>query len=350
MTLLSASLLAQLKIGAGLIIWSAQAASAATPAAPPPPTRHTLVYYEDDGGASSASLHARYADFDQLASDTYSVNGLGAVFGRTFTTDLAFARTKNIATFATVSNYTTDFIPAIAHSIITSTKHTQSVITASLGKLKLGHYRGLNVDFEGVPASDRSVFTAFIKTVSLKMHAAGYLVVVSVPAKSVDDPTDSWTGAFDFAALGQLIDVMQLMTYDEYGTWSDPGPVAGLDWVTGAIRYTVSVVPSSKVSLGLPAYGYDWDLTDPAANTQIAWTLIPPLLARTGATPQWDASSSSPYFTYTAKGHDHVVWYENAASLGEKTALVGAENLAGISVYSLGMEDASFWQAVDVGL
>jgi spore germination protein YaaH len=127
--------------------------------------------------------------------------------------------------------------------------------------------------------------------------------------------------------------------------------VAGLDWVTAAVEYAASVAPAAKISMGVPAYGYDWDLTDPTADTQIAWSSIAPLIASCGATPQWDATSSSPYFTYTAAdGRDHVVWYENAASLAAKGALVTSRALAGISVYALGMEDASFWEAIDAGL
>jgi len=310
----------------------------------------TLAYYENDGGASSASLKARFAQFNQLASDTYTVGPRGGVSGRTFSTDLKFARSNGIETFATVSNFAkNDFSPAIAHSIVKSAVNTRNFIASIRQKLVLGHYRGVNIDFEGVPAADRNAFTAFVKTVSTKLHAGGYLVVLSAPAKSVDDPADSWTGAFDFAGLAPYIDVLQLMTYDENGTWGDPGPVAGLDWVQAAVQYAVSVVPAGKVSLGIAAYGYDWDLNNSSANSQIAWTEIAPLITETNASAQWDASSSSPYFTYTKNSHSHIVWYENATSLGEKVALVNQYHLAGISVFALGMEDDSFWQAMHSG-
>lgn len=315
--------------------------------ADPPATRHTLAYYEDDGGASSASLAARSANLDQLAFDTYIVAGNGVVTGRTFLSDLKLARSKQIETFATVSNFgKSDFSPKIAHSIVRSAKYTQNVIVGMLHKLSLGHYQGINIDFEGVPTADRTAFTTFVRKVSIRMHAKGYLVILSAPAKLNDDPPDSWTGAFDFGALGSAVDMLQLMTYDENGSWGDPGPVAGLDWVEAAVQYSVSVVPSAKISLGIPAYGYDWDLTDNAANGQIAWNAIAPLIANGSATPQWDSTSSSPYFTYSVSGHDHIVWYENAASIAAKGTLVNRYNLAGASVFALGMEDDVFWQAL----
>ncbi len=309
-----------------------------------------LAYYQNDGGASSAALQTRHASFNQLAFDTYTVTAQGVVSGRTFSQDLAAAQGYGIASFATVSNFgRRDFSPAIGHAVVTSARHTQNFIAGMLRKLALGHYQGINLDFEGVPAKDRRAFTTFVGKVSARMHSAGYKVVISVPAAASDDPTDSWTGVFDLASLGALVDVVQLMTYDEHGPWGDPGPVAGLDWVTAAVQYVVSVVPSTKVSLGIPAYAYDWNITNPKANDTIAWNDLASVLTQNHASLSWDTPSSSPWFSYVNGGDYHVVWCENSASLGAKAALVSQYGLAGISVWALGNEDASFWQAVEPG-
>jgi spore germination protein YaaH len=182
------------------------------------------------------------------------------------------------------------------------------------------------------------------------MRAAGYLTVVSVPAELQDDPTDPWAGAFDFKALGRDADILQLMTYDENGPWGPPGPVAGLNWVEPCAQFAVSVVPASKISLGIPAYGYDWNLTK-GTGVQVYWKNIPALIAKVGAVPQWDVASSSPYFSYTAANRaSHVVWYENAESIPLKSALAVRYGLAGVSVFALGFEDLTFWEAVSSGL
>jgi len=327
-----------------LIFLSASAAAAG------PGTRSVLAYYENDSGASSSALRSRFTSFNQLAFDTYPVNSQGIVSGDTFTGDIDFALTQKIQVFATVSNFdSAGFDASVAHSLITSSADTERFIAGILKQLEAAHYSGVNIDFESVAPSDRAAFTAFISTLAQAMHKAGYLIIISVPAELKDDPTDSWRGAYDFRVLGSLIDVLQLMTYDEYGTWSNPGPVAGLDWVEASLKYTLSVVPSAKVSLGIPAYGYDWDVTNAANNTQIPWAAVGPLLAKTKATPQWDATYSSPYFFYSLKGHQHVVWYENPRSITLKSSLVTTYNLAGVSVYCLGMEAPAFWQAIHAG-
>jgi spore germination protein YaaH len=315
-----------------------------------PDTGKAILVYFESGGGSAAALKARFSSFNQVSFDTLSVDDHGVVTGKSPRAPLVFAQSKNLATYAAISNFAgNDFSGPIAHAILNSDASTQTFIHGMLDKLNQDRYAGLNVDFEAVPPEDRDKYTAFIKTVSEAMHAAHYQLVVSVPAEEKDDPANSWTGAFDFPALGPLVDTLQLMTYDENGPWSEPGPVAGLTWVENAVRYAASVIPPAKISLGIPAYGYDWDLGNKADSQQAPWTALPALLAQSPGGAQWDATESSPHFNYRQGGRRHVVWYENAQSLACKIALVAKYRLAGISVYALGMEDDRFWQAIHTG-
>jgi spore germination protein YaaH len=55
-------------------------------------------------------------------------------------------------------------------------------------------------------------------------------------------------------------------------------------------------------------------------------------------------------FSYTAdNGTSHVVWYEDTQSIPLKSALAVTYNLAGVSVFALGFEDQTFWEAVSAG-
>jgi spore germination protein YaaH len=308
-----------------------------------------MAYLE---GASSSydSLTAFYSYMNQMPTDTFAVDVHGAISGTAPAQALQFAKSKGIATFATVSNFDAiGFDAKITHAILNDSKPRARAISQMLKLVQHWGYTGINIDFESVDHTDRKALSSFVHDVARQMRAAGYLTVISVPAELKDNPDDSWTGAFDFASLGKSADIVQLMTYDENGPWGKPGPVAGLNWVEPCVIFAASVVPPSKLSLGIPAYGYDWNTTA-GSGVQVFWKDIPALISKTGVTPQWDSLSSSPFFTYHAPdGSSHIVWYEDEKSIPLKSSLAVSHNLAGVSVFALGYDDLSFWRAVHAG-
>ncbi|UTW70175.1 hypothetical protein KHA80_06000 [Anaerobacillus sp. HL2] len=107
-------------------------------------------------------------------------------------------------------------------------------------------------------ATDRSLFNQFIEKMTIAFHGEGFPVMVSVPAKTCDCPTWAWSGTFDFEFLGKSnVDYIQVMSYDQHGLWSSPGPIAGYKWMKSVLNYATTYINSEKILLGLPAYGYD---------------------------------------------------------------------------------------------
>jgi spore germination protein len=246
-------------------------------------SKAVMAYYENS--ASQPSLHAYASYLNQIPTDTFAINAAGKISGAAPVKALAFAHSHGMQTFATVSNFgKSGFVPGIAEAIVNNPSHSARAIQEMLRVVGTYGYSGVNVDFEAVPHRDRVAFSAFIQAVAEAMRPAAYLTVLSVPAELEDNPNDSWTGAFDFKALAPNVDILQLMTYDENGPWGPPGPVAGLDWVEPCVQFAVSVVPSSKISLGIPVYGYDWNLTR-KTGLQVYWKRIPTLIAKMGAVP-----------------------------------------------------------------
>lgn len=207
-------------------------------------------------------------------------------------------------------------------------------------------FDGVNIDFEGMDASTRSGVTAFMKELDARLRPAGLLVTMAVPAKwSADDSINSFAACFDYAALGDIVDYLVIMTYDQHAGWSGPGPVAGADWTDKVIRYATTVVPAGKILLGLAGYGYDW--SSGGTSEVEAWN-APTMAANAGATLQWDDTAQVPYFTYwTSAGTRHDVWYENSHSVDIKIVQVNKYDLGGVALWALGQEDSRFWQVID---
>jgi spore germination protein YaaH len=317
-------------------------------------SRISLGYYTGTQG-SYLAIQSFKAYINTASADVYTVVADGSISGSDTLGAVAYDSAQGIHTYACVSNYgTSDFDPALAHAAMVTNR--TATIASALRLMHGGGFDGVNIDFENLAYSgsitdDRAAYSSFVHDLAAQLHADGFRLMLSVPGKTEDSPDDTWSYPYDLAALGQDADYLQLMTYDEHGPgWSGPGPVSGFDWVASCVAYAGSLVDPSKLLIGLPAYGYDWDLTA-GTGTDLSWTAVPALLAHRGAVSHWDAPSQSPSVTYTdSSGHSHEAWFENSQSIAAKTRLVAQHHLAGLSMWSLGQEDLSFWQAAIKGM
>jgi len=317
---------------------------------------HTLAYYTGTED-SYASLQAYSDSLDMLSIDVFAVQDDGSITGNDDLGAADYAFAHGIAAYVCVSNYRGeplyDFDPALARAAILT--HQDTFIDELVTIAGDQRYAGVNIDLESIAYSDdiqadRAAFTAFIEDLAARLHALDKQLIISVPAKSAESPDDDWAYPFDLAALGQAADTLQLMTYDQHGPWSEPGPVAGLDWVAETTTYAAELVDPAKLLLGLPAYAYDWDLAAYQAGAEDAvgelyWIDLPELLALPGARVGRDTAADSPVLRYSRDGRQHEVWFEDTASIRAKADLVGRFNLGGVAVWALGQADESFWQA-----
>lgn len=311
-----------------------------------------LAYYSGYSNSYS-SLTKYYANVNAVAIDFWNMSSAGTVVGNGDTTPtnaITFLKSKGIPIYGCISNVSATapdgWDPVLSHAV-TGAKRAASV--ANLVRFaKTNGFAGINIDFEEVDQADRKNLSDFAAALATALHVQGMKLIMTVPAFSFTDENDIHNLAFDLQALGQAADYIQVMTYDEtIPSWA-AGPVAGSDWMENALDYAISKAPAAKVLNGIPAYGYDW--VREGEGSQLLWRNVPALLSKYGVTPRYDNGVNAITFNYTAGGTKHTVWSENARSVTLKTSLVSAYGLAGTSIYVFGMEDASFWAAVNAGL
>jgi spore germination protein YaaH len=314
----------------------------------PAPNRIVLGYYTGET-ASLASAKSTIEPVNEVSMDQIDVDVDGNLQGSLDGTLISSDTSQGKLTYANLSNFgATDFDPAIAHGAMVT--HRANTIQNIVALAKTHGLTGIDIDFEGIYPADRAAYTEFVAELATQLHAAGSMLMLSVPAKSSDDPSDDWSWPYDYAAIGQSADFIQVMTYDEHVPGQAPGPVAGLDWMTACLDYAVTQIAHDKVLSGLPAYGYDFDVTHNTGVT-VEWKDTAALIASTGAAPQWQPGTESEHFDYTAgDGSLHQVWYETPQGIQDKTHLVVSLDLAGVSMWALGFEDDKFWAAVSAGL
>ncbi len=199
-------------------------------------------------------------------------------------------------------------------------------------------YSWVNSDIEYISASDRDAYTAFIGELHASLEAVGIELEVCLPPKSSADQQGLLYEGIDYPAIGAIADSVLLMTYEWGYTYSEPRAVAPINLVRGVVDYAVSVIPPSKINLGIPNYGYDWTLpwVQGVPAQSIGNVRAAELAAERGAVIEYDEVAATPYFNYIGEnGEAHEVWFEDARSISAKLSLIGEYGLRGIGVWQI---------------
>ena len=194
---------------------------------------------------------------------------------------------------------------------------------------------GVDIDYENLSEADRAGFTAFVRGLVADLHAAGLASSVTVQPKSTDGGSRG-QGAMDWTALCELADRLQVMLYNEHNGSTDPGPIAGLDWMSRVVAYGQSRCQSGKLVPVLKVSGMDWG---PDKAEWRTFAEVSRVLTARGLKPRREWWNRSPWFVYRDVDGRHTVHYEDARSLAAKADRLRARGLASLVLWSLGSED-----------
>jgi len=229
------------------------------------------------------------------------------------------------------------------------------LIAAMVQTARRHRFCGLQLDFEGLPETDRNAYAEFTERLAAALHRQGMQLSVAVPAPlAAGGPPSSAVGvwkasqqsaAYDYARLARAADFISLMAYDEYTSPDEPGPVAGLAWVEACVRQTLEWTPAAKIMLGVPLYHRHWVAKK---VTEGPYAAAAALAQAAQSEMRLDSTHQEATFHYTDSQGDHIVWLETADSLARRTALAGKYGLRGISAWRLGQEDPAAWKTVFV--
>lgn len=217
-------------------------------------------------------------------------------------------------------------------------------------------FEGLDIDFEYILPQDRDAFVDFVAYMQESIHPLGHPVSVALSPKTSDLQTGLLYEGKDYAGLGAAADYVLLMTYEWGYTYDPPMAVAPLDKVRAVIEYALTVIPSQKIHMGIPNYGYDWTL--PYVRGESAATTLGNIeavqLAITRGVPVlFDETAKSPYFFYESEGSDteealrHEVWFEDPRSIDAKLSLIEEYGLRGFGCWQIMQFFRAMWLLTD---
>ncbi|HUO50085.1 MAG TPA: glycosyl hydrolase family 18 protein [Candidatus Paceibacterota bacterium] len=286
-------------------------------------------------------------------------------------------------------------------SILSSTKSRVALEIAAANIAK--QYDGVDIDFENKPADLRNDFSLFLK--GLYARVGNKLVTCDIEARTpIGDlypdgniPAGTGTYANDFVQINKYCDRVHIMTYDQQG--ADQllaneaasssqlyAPVADPQWVSNVIQLTEKTIKPSKLTIGVPTYGYEYDVTAYSGNQynyDIMWVFNPAYATQieqqynvrptrnaadeleltyipTTATSSMPLSSNinnaliaaaaaSQYATQLNSHMDfRLLDWPDAMSVADKADLAKGLGVRGISIFKIdGGEDPNIWNSIN---
>ncbi len=279
---------------------------------------------------------------------SYQVRADGTLRNINETELLNVARTVNVSSLMVLTNFSEgEFSSELAHQIFINTSIQDTLIDNIIQVMQQKGYIGLNIDFEYLYQQDRENYNAFLRRVVRRLRPLGFSVSTAVAPKYSAEQKGLLYEAHDYAAHGEIVDFVVIMTYEWGWSGGPPMAVAPINEVRQVIQYALSEMPNNKIMMGMPLYGYDWTLPYVQGGPW-AQTLSPQAAvaraAQFGAAIQFDERAMSPFYRYyDAQGKEHIVWFEDARSVQAKYDLVKELNLRGVSYWVLGNPFPQNW-------
>lgn len=310
---------------------------------------YTTVDYTNDPTAYRA-LQASGSQVSSISTFAHQVQSDGTIklpYGVNLQA-LNYAKNLGLPNYMLIHNlHSGTFTRDVIHSVLSNAEYVDNLIDEVLYYIDYYNYDGVEVDFESVPAADRDNLTNFLKKLHDKLEPEGYTLMIAVPAKTYDNPKDNWNGAFDYKAIGEIVDTVMIMSYDEHWSGGSAGPISSLPWFEKVAEYASKTIPNKKVLMGIPLYGYDWPKNGKARALKQAG--IENVRQKYNATIQLDVKSSTPFYTYTDEsGVRHEVWFEDNDSIAKKVEVVNKYGFKGVGLWRLGYEEPSLWQVLQL--
>ena len=248
----------------------------------------------------------------------------------------------------------------------------KQVVDAIVATVASQNYDGIDLDFEGFAFIDPNTtwkttapnWVLFVKELSAALHAQNKILSITTPY--LFNPAEKQKGYFVYAwaEIAPHIDRLRIMTYD-YST-SRPGPIGPIAWTEKTVKYAISIMPASKVYLGLPGYGKDWvTKVEGVCPSNLAKIITPSAKAGTflmrdaasiaatyGAVPTYNETFAEVTFSYkreytgtTSSGlsttctASRTAWHQNAQSFSVRAQLVAKYQLGGAAQWVIGQEE-----------
>lgn len=242
------------------------------------------------------------------------------------------------------------FSAQLAHSLFADKSAVDTLAAELIAKLEAGGYYGLQLSFNYLFPFDREDYSAFAAKLSELLHRHGFLLSIELAPWEGAGLGSALSAGQDYKALGKAADRLSLMFCRWAHRFSPPQALAPFPALHAALSHALEHIPAEKLLLGISGIAYDWPLPwrqgDEARPIPLQWAME---LARSQRSSlRFDSAQHAPWFLYTdPESIRHIIFLEDAQSLGEKLSLADKFSLAGISLYPADRPPSYLLQSIE---
>lgn len=259
-----------------------------------------------------------------------------------------WAHTKDCQLWALFSN---GFDPKLTNEALSTYDKRIKIVKQLLTYAQMYQIEGINIDFENVYLKDKANMVQFIREMTPFLHEQGLSVSIDVTVKS---GSETYSKFMDRKAIGEVVDYMIVMAYDEHWASSpEAGSVASLPWVEKGVQQIMQEdqVPASKLVLGIPFYTRLWteqtkDGKDSVSSKVLNMDAAQKLIQDKNLTPVFDPETGQNFVRFTEDDKTNKIWLEDEVSIASRLDLVKKYDLAGAASWSRGFEKTGIWPLI----
>lgn len=247
----------------------------------------------------------------------------------------------NIKPLLMIRNFTKgDFSAELAGRVLENPTYRRNLVLSIVNLTTQRGFSGVSIDLEFIPPARRLDFISFLT--ELKNGLGELILHVNVHAKIADIPTNRIIGAYDYAAIGNVADLVAVMTIDYGYPGGPPDPIAPITWLEQVIRYSITQITPRKLQIALPLYGYD-KVVHTNKTHALSVLAAQNQAISTGSSIQFDNIAKAPWYRHWQGVEEHVVWFEDIRSYIEKYKLIDIYQLVGTTFWQISLAAPQNW-------
>lgn len=249
------------------------------------------------GATSTADVLPHLNELTEINPFVYTLSSSGAIKDNgpmstsTWQTVVAAAHAQNVRVVPTIMSSSGSTI----YTLLSSAKSRQKLEKDIVKLVKDNGYDGIDIDFENKTAATKDYFSLFLK--GLYQKIGDKFVTCDIEARTPiseafygsEVPATAGVYANDYVQINKYCDRVHIMAYDQQGVDSYLAataasssqlyaPVGDPAWVRSVIKLAEQTISPKKIVIGVPTYGYEYQVTAYANNQytyDILWTFDP---------------------------------------------------------------------------